>query len=128
MVTGGTTTVVWDLWARSFVGKLKGRWGRQRGEDETLESSGGNLAVHNTARENIVDDEQSRGSIMLPRAAIGMVQLPTNGSNMHQGEQSGESERDRSNERSIPEAVRRVSRGLPVKVGVAVVVAFLGTL
>jgi chromate transport protein ChrA len=37
MVGGAMTSVMWDLCARSFVGKLKIRWRRRRPQAETLE-------------------------------------------------------------------------------------------
>lgn len=131
MVIGGMSTVVWDTWARNFVGKLKDRRRRRRGQDNTLESSGGNLAVDNTGREDTAEDERSRRSIVSARSAIRMVHLRRDGGNIDSGEPLGADESDPPKEeasvRSVPQAVTRVSHGIPVKIGVVIIAAFFGT-
>jgi hypothetical protein len=130
MAVGGTSTLVWDLWARSFVGTVKSRWRRRRSQDSTLESSGGNLAVGSIGREDIAEDEPRR-SIASVRDAIRMVHLRRDGNNIdpaeHLGLDEGDPSKEGASERSVPEAVTRVSRAIPVKMGIAILVAFFGT-
>lgn len=113
MAVGGISTVVWDLWGSSSVGKLKGRWRRQRSQDDALESSGG----HELRRRSI-----------LSTASVSRMQQ--HGSNIYLGQESRVGEEDHHNDRtsdgSVPEAVRRVSRGIPVKVGLIIMVTFWG--
>jgi hypothetical protein len=132
MVLGGVSTFAWDLWARNFVGSVKGRWRRRRSEANTLESSGGNLAVSSTGREDIAEDEQSRRSIASARDAIRMVHLRRDGNNINPGEILGlnpdDPSKEGASERSVPEAITRVSSGISVKMGIVIITAFLGTL
>ena len=62
MVGGGLTTVVWDLWARGFVGKLKSRWRKPKREEEILE------IPNTTLPTNAGNDEVSQRSNMLLRS------------------------------------------------------------
>jgi hypothetical protein len=131
MVVGGGTTVVWDLWARRFVASVRGRWRRRRSEDNTLESSGGNLAADGTGRDGGAEDEPSRRSIASARDAIRMVHMRRDGHDIDSGERLGPDEGDPSkegaSERSVPEAITKVSSGISVKMGIAIISAFFGT-
>ena len=132
MVAGGTSTVVWDLWARGAVARFKRRWRRRKDGHATLGTSGGDLdlAAEGTARENGVEDGQPQGSIMSAKSADPAVQLRRIGGSVRQGELPGENEAgppdEVSGERSMPEPVSRVARGIPPKVGLAVLAAFFG--
>jgi hypothetical protein len=130
MIVGGMNTAVWDLWARSFVEIVKSRWRRRRSKDNTLESSGGNLAVSSMGREDIAEDAHSRRSIASVRDAIRMVYLRRDSNDIDPGEHLGLDEgglsKEGAGESLVPEAVTRVSRSIPVKMGIAIIAAFLG--
>ena len=120
MVGGGISTVVWDLWARSFVGKLKIRWRRRRPQAEILE-------IPSSVGHNEDGDQVSRRSILSLRSTTGSVQLRQHGASAAAYPRTGENNppEERASERSRPEAVSKVHI-VPAKIGFAVVVVFLG--
>ena len=120
MVGGGISTVVWDLWARSFVGKLKIRWRRRRPQAEILE-------IPSSVGHNEDGDQVSRRSILSLRSTTGSVQLRQHGASVAAYPRTGENNppEERASERSRPEAVSKVHI-VPAKIGFAVVVVFLG--
>jgi chromate transport protein ChrA len=73
MVGGGISTVVWDLWARSFVGKLKIRWRRWRPQVEILDIPFATLPLDGRVGHNGDGDQVSRRSILSLRSTTGSV-------------------------------------------------------
>ena len=116
MVGGGITTVVWDLWARSFVGRLKSRWRRPKREEEILEIPDVTLPT------NVGDDGVSRRSNVSLRSTARSVQE-------RQDRASADKDKlpdEQASKRSLPEVVSHVGHIVPAKIGVVVVVLFLG--
>jgi hypothetical protein len=120
MVVGGISTVVWDLWARNFLGKLKIRWRRRRPQSEMNDST---LPLDNRVGHNEGGDQISRRSI-LSLNSTGSVHLRQHGASAMMDPKTDEDNPpdERASERSRPEAVSNV----PVKIGFAVVILFLG--
>ena len=52
MVGGGISTVVWDLWAKKIVEKLKIRWRRRRPQAENLELTSAALPLDGRVQYN----------------------------------------------------------------------------
>jgi chromate transport protein ChrA len=75
MVGGGISTVVWDLWARNFVGKLKIRWRRRRPQAEILEMTDATLPFDGRVQTNGGGGQVSRRSILSLKSTTGSVQL-----------------------------------------------------
>ena len=124
MVGGGITTVVWDLWAKSFVGKLKIRWRRRSPQAEILKMTSATLPLDGRVQHNGGGDQVSRRSIPSLKSTTGSVQP-----RQHDASAGPDPRTDEENppdecasERSRPEVVHIVS----AKIGIAVVIVFLG--
>ena len=122
MVGGGISTVVWDLWARNFVGKLKIRWRRRRPQAEILNVSNPILPLENRVRHDEGGDHVSRRSILSLKSTTGSVQLRQHGASARVDPETDEDNPsdERANQSSRPEAVSNA------KIGFAVVIVFLG--
>ena len=127
MVGGGLTTVVWDLWARSFVAKLRIRWRRRRPQPEISEMTSADLPLDVRVRHNEGGDQVSRRSIVSLKSATGSVQPRQHGASAGVDPRTDEDNPtdERVSERSCPEVVSNVHT-VPAKIGFAVVILFLG--
>ena len=127
MVVGGISTVVWDLWARNFVGKLKIRWRRWRPEAEDLEMTDASLPFDNRVGHNVGADQISRRSILSLKSTTGSVQLRQHGASARVDPKTDEGNLpdERASEKSRPEAVSN-AHTVPAKIGLAIVIIFLG--
>jgi chromate transport protein ChrA len=125
MVGGGISTVVWDLWARNFVVKLKKRWRRRKPQTEILEMTDATLPLDGRVQTNGGGDQVSRRSILSLKSTTGSVQL--HGASAVADPRTDEDNLpdERASERSRPEVVSNV-HVVPAKIGVAVVIVFLG--
>lgn len=122
MVGGGISTVVWDLWARNFVGKLKLRWRRRRPQAEIFEVTDSTLPLENRVRHDGGDDQLCRRSILSLKSTTGSVQLRQHcaSARVDPGTDEDNPPDERASQRSRPEAVSNT------KIGFAVVIVFLG--
>ena len=127
MIGGGISTVVWDLWARSFVGKLKIRWRRRRPQAEILEMTSTTLPLDVRVQHNGGGDQVSRRSILSLKSTTGSVQLRQHGASAGEDPRTDEDNPpdERVGERSRPEASSNVHI-VPAKIGFAIVIVFLG--
>ena len=119
MVGGGISTVVWDLWAKKIVEKLKIRWRRRRPQAEILGMTDATLPLDGIlVRHNGGGDQVSRRSTVSLKSttAAAGVDPRTDVDNPPD---------KRENEKSRPEAVNNVQI-VPAKIGSAVVIIFLG--
>ena len=129
MVGSGLTTVVWDLWVRSFVVKLKIRWRRRRPQAEIFQMASATLVTLPLDGRVRHDEGGYQVSILSLKSTTvtGSVQP------RRQGASAGADPRtDKDNppdeyaiEKSRPEAVIN-AHIVPAKIGFAVVVVFLG--
>ena len=122
MVGGGISTVVWDLWARNFMDKLKMRWRRSRPRADISEMTS-TLPLEGRVRHNRGDDQVSRRSILSLKSTTGSVQLRQHDASA--GTEPKMDENNPSDERSRLEAVSN-HYFVPPKIGLAVVIVFLG--
>ena len=126
MVGSGLTTVVWDLWVRSFVEKLKIRWRRRRPQAQMASATLVTLPLDDRVQHDGGGDQVSILSLK-STTVTGSVQP------RRQGASAGADPRtDKDNppdeyaiEKSRPEAVIN-AHIVPAKIGFAVVVVFLG--
>ena len=127
MAGGGMSTVVWDLWARNFVGNLKIEWRKRRSQAENLESTGSTLPLDGRVRHSGGGDQVSRMSILSLKSTTGSVQLRQHDASAEVDLRTDEDNPpdERASERSRPEAVSNV-HAVPAKIGIAVVIVFLG--
>jgi hypothetical protein len=127
MVGGGLSTVVWDLWARNFVGKLKIRWRRRRPQTGILEMTDATLPLDGRVQHNGGGDQVSRRSILSLKSTTGSVQLQQHGASSGADPRTDEDNPpdELASERSRAEAVSNFHI-FPVKIGSAVVIVFLG--
>jgi len=130
MVVGGMTTVVWDLWGRNFIGKLKIRWRRRRPQAEILVMADTTLPLDNRVGHNGGGDQVSLRSIQSLKSTTGSVQLRQHGPSARVDPETNEGTilvpKERANEVSRPEAVSNVHI-VSAKVGLAVVIVFLAS-
>lgn len=126
MIAGGTSTVVWDRWARNAVGKLR-RWGKKpRHEEEILEMPQVALPSDPGVAQNVEDDEYSRKSI---NSTNQRVQPRHSGPS---AEASAKKEEDtpaieEAIERPRPEVSSNVGHVISAKLGLVVIIVFFGT-
>ena len=127
MVVGGMSTVVWDLWARNFMGKLKIRWRRRRPQVEILELTDATLPLDGRVRHNGGGDQVSLRSIISLKSTTGSVQLRQHGASAGADPRADEDNPsdERASERSRSEAVSNIHT-VPATIGFAVVIVFLG--
>ena len=121
MVGGGISTVVWDLWARNFVGKLKIRWRGRRLQAGNLEMTDATLPLSRIQTSG-GGDQVSRRSILSLKSTTGFVQQRQHCDSAVADLRTDIPPDERASERSHPEVVSNV----PAKIGVAVVIVFLG--
>ena len=127
MVGGGISTVVWDLWARNFVGKLNIRWRRRKPQAEISEMTDATLPLDDIVRHNGGGDQVSRRSVLSLKSTTGSVQLRQHDASAEVNPRRDEDNQPdkRESERSRPEATSN-AHTVPAKIGVAVVIVFLG--
>ena len=126
MVGGGTITVVWDQWARNFVGKLKIRWRRRKPQADILEMAEATLPLDNRVRHDGGGDQVSRRSIISTSGSIHLRQQSASTGVDPKTVTSEDTPPDeRASEVSRSEAVSNV-HVLPAKIGLAIVILFLG--
>ena len=121
MVGGGISTVVWDLWARNFVGKLKIRWRGRRPQAGNLEMTDATLPLSRIQTSG-GGDQVSRRSILSLKSTTGSVQQRQHCDSAVADLRTDIPPDERASERSHPEVVSNVH----AKIGVAVVIVFLG--
>jgi hypothetical protein len=126
IVAGGTATGVWDLWARSFVGRLRSRWRRRRSEERNVEGPG-TLTVESRTSENGLDAEISRRSVLSTGSTIQMVQLRQSGPSAGTHPSTDDYNPPNEDEGKTSAGDAKAKYGTQVKVGFAVVLAFFGT-
>jgi hypothetical protein len=124
---GWISTVVWDLWARSFVGKLKKRRRRRTPQAETLEMTTATLPIDDRVQHNGGGDQVSRRSILSLKFTTGSVQLRQTGVSAGLDPRTDEDDPpdERASERSRLEGISIVNI-VPAKTEFAVVIVFLG--
>lgn len=126
MIGGGTSTVVWDIWIKGFVERLKIRWRRQnRDEVENVELPNAPPPPGGRVGRSREDDELSRRSVILLTSNIRPGELPQNGRTA--GADEDNATKEDASERSVPRPVNNVRRIIPAKVGLVVMALFLGT-
>ena len=127
MVGGGISTVVWDMWVRNFVGKLKIRWRRRRPQSEILEMTDATLPLDNRVGHNEGGDQLSRRSILSLKSTSGSVQLRQHGASAGVDPRTDEDNPpdERASARSRTEPVSNV-HFVTAKIGFAIVIVFLG--
>ena len=116
IIGGGTATVVWDLWAKNLVRKLRTRWKMPKGPGGVLEIPDATLPT------NADDVEVSRRSNVSTRSITRSIQQQRHRASADENNLPDE----RESKRSIPEVVSNVGHIVPAKVGIAVVILFLG--
>ena len=126
MVGSGISTVVWDLWARNFVRKLKTRWRRRRPQTENLEMTSATLPLDSRIQHSGGGDPVSRRSILSLKSTTGSVQPRQHDASAGVDRTDDDNPPDeRASQRPRPEAFSNV-RIVPVQIGIAVVIVFLG--
>jgi len=126
MVGGGIITVVWDLWARKFVGKLKIRWRRRKPQVENLEMAEATLPLDNRLRHDGGGDQVSRRSIISTSGSVHLRQHGATGVDPKTVTNEDTPPDERPSEMSRSEAVRNVHI-VPAKIGLAIVILFLAS-
>ena len=129
MAGGGISTVVWDMWARNFVRKLKSRWRRRRPQTEILEmSTSATLPPDSKIWHSGGGDQVSLRSILSLKFTTGSVQPRQHDTSAWVDSDRTDDDNppdERASQRSHPEAFSNV-RIVPVQIGFAVVIVFLG--
>lgn len=121
MAIGGIVTVVWDLWMRAKVGKIKAGFHKrkrneQREEEERTETSGNPVQLEE--RTSGVSGAQRRSGVSSRSSlAISPIQ-PTN--------QETHSKEKITSENTSPQTIDMISHAIPVKVGLAIILCFFG--
>lgn len=126
MIGGGTSTVVWDIWIKGFVERLKIRWRRQnRDEVENVELPNAPPPPGGRVGRSREDDELSRRSVILLTSNIRPGEQPQNGRTA--GADEDNATKEDASERSVPRPVNNVRRIIPAKVGLVVMALFLAS-
>jgi hypothetical protein len=126
MIIGGLTTLVWDLWMRGHVGRLRGRW-RNRRREITAES---HSESENLPRQDIPADPPhgknfvSKTSARSTTSAISSVPLNILRT-ASRGEETTVNRTDTPNQGSSQRTVP-ANYGVSVKLGIGIIVAFFG--
>ncbi|KAF2198291.1 chromate ion transporter-like protein [Delitschia confertaspora ATCC 74209] len=127
ILIGGVTTVIWDVWLQQKIGKIKAKWRRKReSRDSSTEER---IQMDSVA---IVDPQPHSSEAIQRRPAVIAsedllkIQRVEKGERWQTSSITGSRTRSHNQEQSAPVA-DTTTHGIPVKVGLLIIVAFLAS-